>query len=532
MSNKCRECARCAHTCGASASVQAVRLHEKDNTATVLQSLQALSTVRIGCVWNGAVEEVPLAEDVDFGHKIAVRAIKTAEAVIKYGEIIGTASQEIAPGAHVHVHNVASRRGRGDKASEAKRNGRNSRAKARILHEESVLQEPLIDLTKATFKGYLREDGRAGTRNVVGILSCVACANDVVMRLADRKSAAFTHQQGCSQTKPDVDRITEVLYNLAANPNLGAVLLVSLGCESVPSEALFERIRALGKPCAMLVVQKEGGMKGAVKRGRKLLRALEKKIADCKRTELPISLLQVGLKCGSSDTTQGLSANVVCGSLTEALVAAGATVVMGETTEFMGAEHIAAAHAANTDVARQIVDRVLDMEKRAMSVGVDMRGGQPTRGNIAGGLTTIEEKSLGALAKAGSAVFREVTDYGMPPKVQGLVMMDAPGREPEMLTGLAAAGCNLIVFTTGRGAPQGFPFVPVVKVTGNSRTADVLKDHIDVYAGAVTDGSQTLAQAAGELVRHVRKAAGGRKTKAEKCGYNNSMNIYVTGPVV
>ncbi|MGN1209604.1 MAG: UxaA family hydrolase, partial [Duodenibacillus sp.] len=410
MTTQCGHCGECALTCASQSAVQAVRLHEKDNTATLLTSLPAPASVRVGCVWNGTVEVVPLLEAVEFGHKMAVRPIKASEAVLKYGEIIGTAVKDIAVGAHVHVHNVASNRGRGDKAVGNGKSARTTRSKARILHQECVLRQPLIDLSQATFQGYLREDGRAGTRNVVGILSCVACANDVVMRLADKKSAAFTHQQGCSQTKPDVDRITEVLYNLAANPNLGAVLLVSLGCESVPSETLFERIRALGKPCELLVVQKEGGMKAAVKRGRKALRVLQKKIKDCERTELPISLLRVGLKCGSSDTTQGLSANVVCGCLTDALVAAGATVVMGETTEFMGAEHIAAAHASDTDVARQIVGRVLAMEKRAMSVGVDMRGGQPTRGNIAGGLTTIEEKSLGALAKAGSAVFREVTD--------------------------------------------------------------------------------------------------------------------------
>ena len=247
---------------------------------------------------------------------------------------------------------------------------------------------------------------------------------------------------------------------------------------------------------------------------------------------MPISRLRVGLKCGSSDTTQGLSANVVVGALTDVLVAAHAGVVIGETTEFMGAEHIAARNSKNTEVQKRIIKLVDRMEKRALAVGVDMRGGQPTRGNIAGGLTTIEEKSLGALAKAGSAVYQDVIDYGTRTDLPGLVMMDAPGREPEMLTGLAAAGCNLIVFSTGRGAPQGFPFVPVVKVTGNARTFDHMREQMDLCVAGLMQGTESVEGAVGRLLEAVLKTASGEFTKAECCGYNNSMNIYVTGPVI
>ena len=191
-----------------------------------------------------------------------------------------------------------------------------------------------------------------------------------------------------------------------------------------------------------------------------------------------------------------------------------------------------AADAADKETAESIVRLVRRMEERALAVGVDMRGGQPTRGNIAGGLSTIEEKSLGALAKAGSAVYQKVIDYGDRTDVRGLVMMDAPGREPEMLTGLAAAGCNLIVFSTGRGAPQGFPFVPVVKITGNERTYRVMNEHMDMCVSGVMSGTQSVADAARELLEEVLAVASGKPSKAERCGYNNSMNIYVTGPVI
>ena len=239
----------------------------------------------------------------------------------------------------------------------------------------------------------------------------------------------------------------------------------------------------------MIVIQEEGGLTASVAKARTIVEKMKKAIA-CERVPVPVSRLRVGLKCGSSDTTQGLSANVVVGALTDVL---------------------AAAHAG---------------------VGVDMRGGQPTRGNIAGGLTTIEEKSLGALAKAGSAVYQDVIDYGQKTTLPGLVMMDAPGREPEMLTGLAAAGCNIIVFSTGRGAPQGFPFVPVVKVTGNARTFERMNEHMDLSVAGLLQGTETREGAAARLFDAVLRTASGEPTKAERSGYNNSMNIYVTGPVI
>lgn len=509
--------------------IDAICIAPHDNTATLLRDVHAGESIAVGMPADGSRLMLPVLEDIAFGHKVAVRPIAAGEDVLKYGEVIGRATRAIESGQHVHVDNVVSLRGRGDDLHAA---GPEAGPIAAADHVEFLLKPCVLDASRASFMGYPRLDGSAGTRNLVGVISCVVCANDVVSRLDGIEGVAvFTHQQGCSQTMPDVRAIARALTNLALNPNLGAVLLVSLGCESVPSAEVLKAVQNAGKPARMIVIQEEGGLTASVTRAKQIVSEMKKEI-EAERVAVPISRLRVGLKCGSSDTTQGLSANVVVGALTDVLVAAHAGVVIGETTEFMGAEHIAARNSKNTEVQKRIIKLVDRMEKRALAVGVDMRGGQPTRGNIAGGLTTIEEKSLGALAKAGSAVYQDVIDYGTRTDLPGLVMMDAPGREPEMLTGLAAAGCNLIVFSTGRGAPQGFPFVPVVKVTGNARTFDRMREHMDLCVAGLMQGTESVEGAIGRLLEAVLKTASGEFTKAECCGYNNSMNIYVTGPVI
>ncbi len=384
------------------------------------------------------------------------------------------------------------------------------------------------------FKGFRRPDGRVGTRNYVGVLSTVVCANEVADRIARdvRGTAAFMHHQGCCQMPMDVSRVTETLIGLGQNPNLAAVLLVSLGCESVPLDALAEAIAASGKPVERVVIQEEGGAARSVAKGELLAQQLVREASAMVPSVCPASDLVLGLKCGSSDTTQGLFATPVIGMVTDLLVAAGGTSVLGEVTEFIGAEHLLAQHARTPAVAAQILALVERMETRAKAMGCDMRGGQPTGGNIKGGLTTIEEKSLGAIAKAGTVPIEAVYEYGKRPEVKGLVVMDSPGREPEILTGLAAAGCNMIAFATGRGAPQGFPFVPVVKITGNKVTWDKLRDHMDLYVGTIMEGTETLPAAGRRVFTELFAFASGQLTKAEISGYTDSMDIYVLGPVI
>ena len=384
------------------------------------------------------------------------------------------------------------------------------------------------------FLGYRRPDGQVGTRNYVGVISTVVCANEVAEDIARQVDGAvsFTHHQGCCQTPMDIKQVNEVLVGLGSNPNLAAVLLVSLGCESTVIDEVVEGIRRSGKQVEVITIQEIGGAARTRAEGTLIVQNMVAEASGQNREECFMSDIVLGLKCGSSDTTQGLSATPAIGVASDRIVGAGGTSILGEVTEFIGAEHIVARHAATKEIGEQILDLVDRMENRAKAVGCDMRGGQPTGGNIKGGLTTIEEKSLGAIAKGGSAPIQAVYEYGVKPTVKGLVVMDSPGREPEILTGLAAAGCNMIVFATGRGAPQGFPFVPVIKLTGNALTWERMRDHMDISVSGVIEGSESLPEAGDRLVDSIIKVADGKRTRAEITGYTRAMDIYVTGPII
>jgi altronate dehydratase large subunit len=380
------------------------------------------------------------------------------------------------------------------------------------------------------FMGYRRADGRVGTRNYIGVLSTVVCANEVARGIAAqvKGAVAFSHQQGCCQTPPDLERVIKALIGLGSNPNLAAVLLVSLGCEGTDVQRVAQAIALTGKPVQIVGIQEEGGAAKTTAKGVLMAQQMAVEASRIQRVECPASDLVLGLKCGSSDTTSGLSSNPALGVAVERLVEEGGTAIMGEVTEIIGAEHLLARQCKDETVGRQLLGLVDRMEKRVEAMGVDMRGGQPTPGNIKGGLTTIEEKSLGAIAKVGSAIVQAVYEYGECPTV----LMDSPGREPELLTGMAAAGANVIVFTTGRGAPQGFPFVPVIKLTGNEKTWEHLRDHMDLSVHGVMDGDESLVQAGNRVYDKVMETASGVETKAEVSGYAQAMDIYVTGPVI
>ena len=384
------------------------------------------------------------------------------------------------------------------------------------------------------FMGYQRMNGTVGTRNYVGILSTVVCANEVADAVSRQvqRTVAFLHQQGCCQTSVDIERVTNTLSRLGQNPNLYGVILISLGCESTDVPRVAETIASNGKPVEVVVIQETGGAARSIAEGVLVAQKLVQEASTMAREPCPVNRLVLGLKCGSSDTTSGLAPNPALGITSDLLVEAGATSVLGEVTEFIGAEHLLARHAKSPEIGQKIIDLVERMENRAKSVGVDIRGGQPTGGNIKGGLTTIEEKSLGAIAKAGNAPIQAVYEYGEIPQEKGLVVMDSPGREPEILTGLAACGCNVIAFTTGRGAPQGFPFVPVIKITGNQNTWEKLQDHMDLNVSGVMEGTETLPAAGKRIYDDILEVASGKLTKAEISGYTKAMDIYTVGPVI
>ena len=383
-----------------------------------------------------------------------------------------------------------------------------------------------------SFQGYRRQDGAVGIRNYVGVISTVSCANDVAWWISQevKGSVPFVHGQGCAQTRPDLDQVTRTLISLGWNPNLAGVLIVSLGCESVLADQIAAGIAKSGKPVEMVVIQKIGGAKAAIARGSSLAQAMVAKASKLRREEFAGSELVLGVKCGASDTTSGLAANPAAGATCDLLIDNGGTCIFGETTEFIGAEHILVRRAATHQVAEKIMNVVARTEKRAIAMGFDMRGGQPSTGNIAGGLTTIEEKSLGAIVKGGSRPIQEVYEYGERPQGKGLFIVDTPGREPEFLTALAAAGAQVIVFTTGLGAPQGFPFIPVIKVTANPATYERLPDHLDMLVSL--SEHTDFAETGHVLYQEIIEVASGKQTKAEILNYGNFPNIFTIGPVI
>ena len=384
-----------------------------------------------------------------------------------------------------------------------------------------------------SFFGYPRPDGLVGTRNYVGVISMVSCANDVAFWISQqiKGTAPFLHQAGCGQLPPDLEQTARTLTSLGQNPNLAGVLLVSLGCEGVSVDRVEEGIARSGKRVASVVVQKAGAT-AAVNEGFRLARAMVGEASKIRREEFDDSHLVLGVKCGGSDTTSGLASNPAVGATCDLLLDNGGTCVFGETTEFLGAEHILARRAVNSRVAdriREIVDR---MEKRVIAEGGDIRGGNPTAGNIAGGLSTIEEKSLGAIAKGGTKPIQDVYEYGERVQGKGLFIVDSPGREPEFLTALGAAGANVILFSTGLGVPQGFPFIPVIKVTGNPVTFARLPEHLDILVELAQEEGAGLPAMGQAIYQEALEVASGKQTKAETLGYGNFSGLYTIGPIV
>ncbi len=381
-----------------------------------------------------------------------------------------------------------------------------------------------------SFHGYVRPNGDVGVRNYVGIISTVACANDVARWIADRVpgSATFVHQQGCGNPGSDAVLVRRTLSNLGAHPNLGAVLLVSLGCEG-PADDIREAIARTGKPVENIVLQKIGGASKAVEEGGRIARGMLAAISGQQREEIDDSHLIIGVKCGASDTTQGIVANPAIGAMCDMVVAAGGTCVFGETPEMLGTEHILCRRAESEQVCRRICEIVTDVEKRAGILGVDIRGANPSRGNIAAGLSTIEEKSLGAIVKGGTTTIRGVLQHGERATGKGLYLIDSPGQEPKAVTALAATGAQIIMFATGIGAPQGFPFVPVIKVTANPRTAEHLAEHIDVLVNVFSDAP--MEEHGRRLYGEMLAVASGHTTKAEALGYSGYPDIWVSGTV-
>ncbi len=385
------------------------------------------------------------------------------------------------------------------------------------------------------FMGYKRPDGKVGARNFVAVIPSVTCANDVAQAICHQVqgTVSYLHHQGCCQMPPDLERVTDTLISLGQSPNVAAVLIVSLGCEGTDHQRMYRELCASGKHTEMIQIQELGGVTKAIQAGTDIARRLVIEVSGMQREPVDASNIMMAIKCGASDTTSGMASNCIIGYVADKLVDLGATVVFGETTEFIGGEHLLARRAKDNQVADKIYEIVNAMEARAKSIGCDMRKGQPTPGNIEGGLSSIEEKSLGAIVKSGTKPIEGVLDYPQHITYQkGLWIKDTPGREPEILTGMAATGAQFMMFSTGRGAPQGFPSMPVLKICGNPNTYQHMENDMDLNAGKIITGEKSIEEVGEQAFQMMLRVLSGEMTKNEAIQYFSAIDIHCLGPVI
>ena len=375
------------------------------------------------------------------------------------------------------------------------------------------------------FKGYLRPDDKAGIRNQVLVLPSVVCANRVARGIAQAVEGAtwVEHQHGCTQLGVDAELTARVLVAHGTHPNVFGVVVVGLGCETTRAQNIAAEIK---KQCPYkmvetIIIQDEGGSVKATAAGASRAGEILGAASMLERVLIDASELILGTECGGSDACSGISANPALGVASDLLIAAGGSVVLAETTEIIGAEHLIAARAVTPQVARKCFDVINACEASANKMGVDMRGSQPTPGNIAGGLSSIEEKSLGCIYKAGTQPLQDVIDYAAPVTKKGLVWMDTPGQDVEQLTGMVAGGCHLVVFTTGRGTCCGSPIAPTIKVSTNTELFVRMNDNIDINAGTIVTGEESVDEVGRRIFAEMLEVASGKLVKAEVLGFND-----------
>ncbi len=495
----------------------AVRLHPSDDVAIAKIALQIGATLVFQ--ENGASRQVTLRQFVPGGHKVALRPIAVDAPIRRYGQIIGFASKAILPGEHVHLHNVTMR----------------DFDREYAIGVDVVPVQPAPIAEQRTFMGYKRADGRVGTRNYIGVVSTVNCSAHTCREIAhyftpERLAAypnidgvlPFVHQFGCASKVGGQDYVNlqRVLAGMARHPNVAAYIIVGLGCESNQPSELIDNYDLIGDEPATLTIQGCGGVRKTVQAG---IAAIEKLLPianECQRTAQPVSELMVALQCGGSDSWSGVTANPVVGMVADQIVRQGGTVVLAETPEIYGAEPMLTRRAISDQVGRKLIDKVHWWEQHAARIGAEINN-NPSAGNKAGGLTTIYEKSLGAVAKGGTTPLTGVYDYAEPVTARGFTFMDSPGYDPVSVTGQVAGGCNLILFTTGRGSTFGFKPAPSIKIASNTAMYQHMTDDMDINAGKVLDGTDIQAVAA-ELLDLTIKVASGQPSKSEAQGIGES----------
>jgi altronate dehydratase large subunit len=375
----------------------------------------------------------------------------------------------------------------------------------------------VISLTNK-FWGYRRADGRVGVRNHVLILPTIVCATQVAKQITElvQGTVSFIHQHGCAQVGVDYHQTFRTYVGMGANPNVYGVVVLGLGCETHQGWIVADEIKKqMGKPVELVSIQDHGGTLMAIAQGAKIAAKMVQDASAQMRELCDFSELIVGTECGGSDACSGLSANPAVGVISDMIVDYGGTAILAETTELIGAEHLLAARAVDDRTAKRVYEVIEAMEKRAFQMGVDIRTGNPSPGNIKGGLSSLEEKSLGAANKAGSRPLQELIDYAVRPSKKGLVWMDTPGHDIEQLTGMVAGGAQVVLFTSGRGTPTGSPIAPTIKIATNTMMFERMNDNMDFNAGTVIEGKESIDSVGLRLFDEMVRVCSGKLTKAE-----------------
>jgi altronate hydrolase len=507
----------------------AVLLRPDDDVAIAKQPLLPATRIRLP----GGAGELRVLQMIPAAHKLALRDVAEGQPVRRYGQIIGFATRPIAAGDHVHTQNLAVGELQHDYA----------------FSTEYHPVEPLPESERRTFMGFRRADGRVGTRNFVAVLASVNCASSATRAIVDHFKygdelkeypnvdgvIGLPTKGGCGAHygSSDVGVLQRTMAGVVDHPNVGAYLILSLGCEVNQPADLIEQggLGANGDGPNVLTIQEEGGYLRTVQDGIEAVRRLLPAADRARREQVPVSELVVALQCGGSDGWSGVTANPALGIASDLLVRQGATVVLGETTEVYGGEHLLTRRARSREVGEQLVERIHWWERYTAMFGASIDN-NPAPGNKAGGLTTIYEKSLGAIAKSGSTPLNDVVGYGERITTRGLVHMDSPGYDPVSATGQVAGGCTLICFTTGRGSAFGFKPAPSLKIASNSELYRRQEPDMDINAGRVLDGA-SLDEVGAEIFERIIAVASGEQSKSEAAGVGEEeFNPWILGAIL
>ena len=491
------------------ASVNALMMDRADNVVTCVRPVKAGEEVTYRC--GEEVLSLTAREDIPYCHKIALTDLAEGSDVRKYGELIGRTTKEIAKGHLVNHENIYS----------VPRDYDSELVDASGEEEELPLVEGKSGMQ---FWGYRRAEGRPGIRNHVLILPTCACGSESSRIVASQVRGAvnIVFNTGCSDVAANTAMSQKVLTGFACNPNVYGVVIIGLGCETVGHRQLKEKIQKMtSKPVVSFGIQDEGGTLKTIEKAVRAARDMAAEAGMQQKELFDISELFMGIECGGSDATSGIASNPAVGELSDLLVDLGATTMMSESIEWIGGEHVVAKRAATPRIHNEIIEVCRAYEDHLLAAGQDCRAGQPTPGNKAGGLSTLDEKSLGCIRKGGTRPVVEVLEQAERPTKRGALVMDTAGYDISSVTSMVAGGCQAVIFTTGRGTPTGNAIVPVLKVTANEVTYKKMEDNMDVDLSAIVRGEKTYQEMGKELLAVMHDICNGRMTKAEAYGFSD-----------